>query len=134
MKRLRTKYVMACVLVLLMGVSHTAFGLNVKPGTSRPSNDDCSNARSVGNVANLSFDTRNATFDGPGYYINSPNLWYCYTATCTGGATISLQGSSFDTKLAVYDGCGCYPASVALIKANDDAHGQQSGSWPATPI
>jgi len=132
MKRLRTKSpargpvdVLACVLVLL-GASHAALGISVKLGAVRPSNDDCSNSKPVGNVTNLSFDTRNATFDGPGHYMNSPNVWYCYTATCTGGATISLAGSSFDTKLAVYDRCGCYPASGALIKANDDSHGQQS--------
>jgi len=74
----------------------------------------------------LAFDTTNATFDGPGYFMGSPNIWFCYTATCSGSATISLRGSSFDTMLAVYDSCECYPASIALIATNDDAHGQQS--------
>jgi len=95
-------------------------------GTTPPppppsSKDDCSNAKAVGDVKDLAFNTTNATFDGPGLCMTSPNIWYCYTATCTGNVTISLAGSSFDTMLAVYDGCGCYPAADDLIGCNDDA-------------
>jgi hypothetical protein len=89
-------------------------------------NDDCSDAKPVGNVTNLSFDTTSSTFDGPGHYIHSPNIWYCYTATCTGDVTIDLCGSGYDTMLAVYKGCGCYPASADLVASNDDSCSQQS--------
>ena len=119
MKWFSSHLVLICGLVLLLGTANVAFG-------AAPPNDDCDDAKSVGNVSNLAFDTREATFDGPGHYITSPNIWYCYTATCTGCATISLAGSSFDTKLAIYDGCGCYPSFEDLIKRNDDAVGQQS--------
>ncbi len=118
MNSLRLKTAMACALVLLFSVVNVAFGA--------PSNDDCANAKAVGNVTNLPFDTREATIDGPGHYFSSPNVWYCYTATCTGCATVSLAGSSFDTRVAVYSGCGCYPAANKLIIGNDDFHGQQS--------
>ncbi|MFH1716732.1 MAG: hypothetical protein ABIF19_05230, partial [Planctomycetota bacterium] len=102
-------------------------------GNGAPGNDDCQNAESVGNVTDLAFDTTLATFDGPGLYMTSPNIWYCYTATCTGGATVSLAGSSFDTKLAVYDGCACDPAENDFIKGNDDFHLQQSEmTFPVT--
>ena len=126
MKRFRLQLVLACGLVLVLGAANIALGVGVKPMLFRPSNDDCSNARAVGNVTNLLFDTTNATLDGPGHYILSPNIWYCYTATCNGCATVSLQGSNFDTKIAVYDGCDCYPADEDLIKSNDDFYGQQS--------
>ena len=89
-------------------------------------NDDCQNAMSVGDVKALAFDTSDATFDGPGLCMVSPNIWYCYTAPCTGRATISLCGSSFDTMLAVYDGCGCYPGQGDLLACNDDACNTQS--------
>ena len=118
MNTLRPKSATACILVLLLGVAHVALGT--------PSNDDCENAKAVGDVSNLPFDTREATIDGPGHYMNSPNVWYCYTASCTGCATVSLLGSSFDTKVAVYNGCSCYPASNKLIIGNDDFDGQQS--------
>jgi len=71
-------------------------------------------------VTNLAFDTTSATFDGPGHCMNSPNIWYRYTATCTGDVTVSLLGSSYDTKLAVYRTSTCYPAAAALIECNDD--------------
>jgi hypothetical protein len=119
MKWFSSHLVLICGLVLLFSGANVAFG-------AAPPNDNCSNAKSVSDVINMAFDTTEATFDGPGYYIESPNVWYCYTATCTGCATISLAGSSFDTKLAVYDGCGCYPSSDDLIKKNDDYSGQQS--------
>ena len=126
MKRLRSKSVLVCGLVLLLGAVNIASGVGVKPMLLHPANDNCANAKAVGNVTNLLFDTTNATFDGPGHYIRSPNIWYCYTATCNGCATVSLRGSNFDTKIAAYEGCDCYPSSDDLIKTNDDFHGQQS--------
>jgi len=126
MKRLRSKLVLVCGLVLLLGAANIASGVGVKPMLLRPANDNCADAKTVGNVTSLAFDTTNATFDGPGHYITSPNLWYCYTATCNGCATVSLRGSNFDTKVAAYEGCDCYPSSDDLIKSNDDFIGQQS--------
>jgi hypothetical protein len=93
------------------------------PGTS---NDDCYNAKLIGNVTALAFDTSTATFDGPGHCMTSPNIWYIYTATCTGEAIVSLCGSSYDTKLAVYNGGACNPTQSRLIECNDDACGWQS--------
>ncbi len=114
MNGLKLESILLCVLVTLLGMAGAALGVV-------PANDDCSNAQAVGNVTNLAFNTTGATFDGPGHFIlEGPNIWYCYTATCTGCATISLLGSSFDTKLAVYDGCSCYPAFSELIKVSDD--------------
>ena len=52
--------------------------------------------------------------------MTSPNLWYKYTATCSGEATVSLLGSNYDTKLAAYDGGECNPTSARLIECNDD--------------
>jgi hypothetical protein len=126
MKRFSSNLVLVFECVLLLVAANIALGVNVKPGLIRPVNDNCANAKPVGNITNQAFDTSNATFDGPGHYMRSPNLWYCYTATCNGCATVSLRGSSFDTKVAVYEGCDCYPGSDDLIKSNDDFFGQQS--------
>ena len=126
MKWFRSNLVLVCGLVLLFGAANVAVGVGVKPILVQPTNDDCNKARAVGNVTDLAFNTTNATHDGPGYYINSPNVWYCYTATCNGCVTVSLAGSNFDTKIAAYDGCDCYPSQEDLIKTNDDFDGQQS--------
>jgi hypothetical protein len=58
--------------------------------------------------------------------MTSPNIWYCYTATCTGLVTVSLEGSHYDTMLAAYKGCGCTTGQNFLIGCNDDFHGLQS--------
>jgi len=89
-------------------------------------NDDCQNALPVGEVLDLPFDTTQATHDGPGLAIRSPNIWYRYTAGCTGPATISLCGSQFDTMVAAYVGGACNPGADRLIGTNDDACGLQS--------
>jgi hypothetical protein len=111
------------------------FGVNTGQGVisiicdSEPpseSNDDCQNAKLIGNVTDLAFDTSDATFDGPGHCMTSPNIWYVYTATCTGEATVSLCGSRYDTRLAVYNGGNCNPSLSRLIECNDDFCGWQS--------
>ena len=89
-------------------------------------NDDCANALPVGDVLDLPFDTTKATHDGPGLAMRSPNLWYRYTAGCTGPATVSLCGSQFDTMVAAYEGGACNPGPDRLIGYNDDACGLQS--------
>jgi len=111
------------------------FGVNTGTGVisitcdSEPpsdSNDDCQNAKLIGNVTNLPFDTSEATFDGPGHFMTGPNIWYIYTATCTGEATVSLCGSGYDTRLAVYNGGACNPPLTRLIEFNDDFCNWQS--------
>ena len=96
--------------------------ISCEPST-QPSKDDCDNAQAIGEVKDLVFDTTNATFDGPGLCLTSPNIWFVYTASCTGDATVSLLGSSFDTMLAVYEGDDCDLAPKDLIECNDDAPG-----------
>ncbi|MHC4498512.1 MAG: DUF7901 domain-containing protein [Planctomycetota bacterium] len=88
-------------------------------------NDDCAYAEPVGDVVDQPFDTMCATFDGGGGCMTGPNIWYCYTATCTGYVTVSLCGSSYDTALAVYNGCACSPLGD-MIACNDDYCGVQS--------
>jgi hypothetical protein len=90
------------------------------------SNDDCLCAQSVGEVTDLSFDTTYATFDGPGHYMTSPNLWFCYTPSQSGLVTVSLVGSKFDTKLAIYRGDGRCPTSSDFLVGNDDYYFTQS--------
>jgi len=118
MKRLKSKLLLVCVLTLLLGMAELA--------VCAPANDNCANATPVGNVTDLAFDTTLATFDGPGGCIESPNIWYVYTAAQSGGLTISLCGSSYDTTLAVYDGSDCPPKPEDRIRCNDDFCGRQS--------
>ncbi|MFQ5462940.1 MAG: hypothetical protein ACE5E5_09975 [Phycisphaerae bacterium] len=98
-------------------------------GNADLAGDDCNNPLSAAD-GDVTFTTIGATTDGPDEpnrcnFIGDSNvsndIWYCYTATCDGLATIGLCGSGYDTKLAVYAGCGC-PTGEALL-CNDDGCG-----------
>jgi len=126
MKRLKSKVLLVCVLALLLGTAQVSNG-------APPLNDDRQNAKAVGNVTDLAFDTTEATSDGPELCMRSQNIWYCYTATCTGAATVSLCGSSFDTRLAIYNGCSSIPTLEDMLRCNDDFCGMQSQvTFPVT--
>ncbi|MHC4687581.1 MAG: GEVED domain-containing protein [Planctomycetota bacterium] len=118
----KLKWTLACIL----GVLFCAGQVAKAEKTSRPPNDDCENAAPIEEVVSLAFDTTDATFDGLGYCMTSPNIWYRYTAMCTGDVTISLCGSNYDTMLAVYNGGDCYPTSGRMIECNDDFCGWRS--------
>lgn len=103
----------------------------VPPPPPPPANDNCASATPIGDVTNLAWSTAAATFDGPGGYITSPNIWYVYTATCNGTATASLCGSSFDTKIRVFAGGTCSFGTV--VATNDDYCSRQSqATFPVT--
>jgi hypothetical protein len=91
-----------------------------------PANDDYQNAEAVGDVTDLAFDITEATTDGPGVCMTGPNIWYCYTASCDGAATVSLCGSTFDTVVAVYFGCNSAPNASDMLRCNDDFCDRQS--------
>ena len=62
------------------------------------------------------------------------DVWYRYTASCTGDATISLCGSDFDTRLIVYDDMGCPPLDIDLVACDDDFCGLGTGSQVTFPV
>ncbi|UCG15166.1 MAG: hypothetical protein JSV19_07690, partial [Phycisphaerales bacterium] len=86
-----------------------------------PPNDQCANATPIGDVTDLPFDTTTATTDGIDTHAINQDIWYCYTASCSGLATFDLCGSGFDTKIAVYDGCDCAQVPGSELAYNDDS-------------
>jgi len=94
---------------------------------NEPVNDCCSDAIAVGDETRP-YGNVGATTDGPdeptmcnffGRTNVESDIWYCYTASCTGTASASLCGSDYDTKLAVYAGCDC-PTAAPLDCSDDD--------------
>ncbi|HZK08194.1 MAG TPA: T9SS type A sorting domain-containing protein [Bacteroidales bacterium] len=95
------------------------FNLVIAATTVVP-NDDCANAIAVGEVNGKYFSTLEATpsvWPLDGKY----DIWYSYTASFTGNATVDVCDSDFDTYLEVYDAC-----NGALLDFNDDACDLQS--------
>lgn len=90
-----------------------------------PANDDCANAITIMDGV-TPFTTVLATTDGPVNAAGSctsfwddqvhNDVWYAYTATCTGTVSISTCNlADYDTKLALYSGtCGALSLEACL--------------------
>lgn len=95
--------------------------------TAGPVNDSCANATAIGDISLEPWDNLNATTDGPDETINCggpvlDDVWYCYTATCTGQVTVSTCNSNFNNSVAVYTSdpnCGgCPTIAESAIACN----------------
>jgi hypothetical protein len=101
------------------------FVLNVSaitPPPPPPANDDCSGILPIGDGADQPYDTTSATDSGIAIAncvlpvtINN-DIFYSYTASCTGDVTIDTCGTSYDTVIAVFDACG-----GAQVACSDDS-------------
>ena len=91
-------------------------------GGGTPVNDDCANATPVSDGV-TPFSTIGATgVDITSCALDDANdIWFAYTATCTGDAVFNTCGSLFDTVLAIFDACG-----GTELGCNDDFCGLQS--------
>jgi cysteine-rich repeat protein len=95
-------------------------------------NDNCVNAVDIFD-GDTFVDTTNATTDGPphapcetsgdsGQTYN--DIWFIYTATCTGTVTVSTCGQAdYDTDLVIYDGTDCSDLEAIFLGCNDDGGG-----------
>ena len=111
------------------GNTSSGDGCNAQCQFERPANDRCVNAIAIAANGTTSYNNSLALTDGSdadlcdfGFVDGGrvmADIWYCYTATCTGEAVASLCGSDYDTKLAVYSGCTC-PTGVPLDCSDDD--------------
>ena len=97
-----------------------------------PTNDACAAALPITEGAHY-FGTVGAATDGPaeaGCFPGDPQIhadvWFRYTASCTGPATIDLCDSNYDSKVAVYFGANCPTVGGTALACNDDACGLQS--------
>jgi hypothetical protein len=97
-------------------------------------NDACDSATPLlGNTLTVPFDTTCATLDGSAHACGTieHDIWWDYTATCSGTLTVSTTACGFDTTLALYDGNpACPPGDAALIQCADAAGVCESASTP----
>ncbi len=117
------------IVLLVCAWSYSGTGSYALDVDFTPVNDSCANPIAVVNGA-TDFGNLRATNDGPtefplcGSTIGA-DVWYCYTASCSGNLTANLCNSGFDTVLAVYDNCTC-PTGTSAIACNNDSCGVQS--------
>ncbi len=115
--------------------------LNCPPA---PLNDDCIiNAEMVtGDALIIPFNTTLATIDGPPGMppacttALAEDVWFGYTATCTGTLTLSMCGNTnYDAAIEVYDGCSICPTDfTSLIACDDNGCGAGGESEVVLPV
>ena len=94
-----------------------------------PVNDECSGAIPVFDGLNGPFSNLGATNSSPafGCGLGGSDVWFVYTASCTGTMTAALCGSSYDTVVRIFDAtvtpCGAFTTEMSC---NDDSCGLQS--------
>ncbi|MHC5004864.1 MAG: thrombospondin type 3 repeat-containing protein, partial [Planctomycetota bacterium] len=79
-------------------------------------NDLCENAAPlcVGSVDGSTLAAGNEGASWCGFTDDSPDVWYAYSPTSSGTATITTCGSMFDTVLSVHSGCpGTFDNTIA---------------------
>jgi len=102
------------------------FRLNISQSATPPPNDLCANATVIKN-GTYAFNNCGANTDGPsGSCQPNQDVWFRYTAPCSGQVWLDTCRSGFDTVMAVYSGtCG----NLSLIDCNDNvAAGRCIGS------
>ncbi|MSR40779.1 MAG: hypothetical protein EXS10_02625 [Phycisphaerales bacterium] len=119
------------------------YSLTFSVSSPAPSNDNCVTATSVigGSYA---FSTAGATTSTPA--VNNTcgasaitaiynDVWYAFTATCTGTGTATTCGANFDSALVVYAGGACPTAASTILACNNNGTGcgtASTVSWPVT--
>ncbi|UCD75150.1 MAG: DNRLRE domain-containing protein [Phycisphaerales bacterium] len=100
---------------------HPRLVVTYEGNTAPQTHDDCDGKGAMAvSEGKFPFFTDDATFDGPGLCMTSPNVWYKYTPSRSGVACLSLCGSGYDTKLAVYASGSCDLSSNDLLACDDD--------------
>lgn len=103
-----------------------------------PINDDCSTPISISGAGTHNYDLTEATTgvegqdslscqDATGASSYENDVWFCWTADCTGIVTINTCGQTqMNTKIALWRNCDCPTPGVDPLCCNDDACDLQS--------
>ncbi len=112
-----------------LGINQVRVEMIVSKSSEAPANDDCANAEPALNGI-TPFTNVGATTDGTsepsmcsfsGSDAVDSDVWFQYTASCTGDLNIDTCNSLFDTKIAVYDFCNACPTVDPPQVCNDDS-------------
>ena len=108
--------------------------VDCSPIGNPPANDGCEDAIEVSD-GSTEFTTSLATAVGPVAPLgcstsNGPDVyndvWFTYTAPCTGIVTIGTCETTFDSRVLVYQGAGCPNASSSTWACADDNCGDDA--------
>ncbi|OPZ97489.1 MAG: hypothetical protein BWY71_01600 [Planctomycetes bacterium ADurb.Bin412] len=100
------------------------FAQKIEISSAGVENDNCAEATVIGEGVYYG-STLEATNDGSsscGQSNLSPDVWYSYTADCSGTLRVATCGSSFDTAFSVHQGCPGTADNEVGGGCNDDCH------------
>lgn len=108
---------------------------------SIPPHDDCANAILISSAGPHVFNTSGASTDGPADTPSPPctvvnqDVWYQYTAACTGQLTAGLCNvTNFNAALVIYDGCSCLPALGTVLGCDNDSCAVGGAAHATVPV
>jgi hypothetical protein len=125
--------------VYLSNDTRNEYSLTYSVSAPAPANDNCSGATAIG-AGNVAFSTVGATDSLPALPAGcnasgttiGKDVWYRFTAPCSGTVDASTCGAGFDTTMAIYPGTSC-PSGTAVTACSDNACGSGSAaSWTVT--
>ena len=106
-------------------------------GSSGPENDECSNAEEIssGSIfvstagatsSNIDSALTCSTSGGPSV---EADIWFLYTADCTGQLDVSTCGASFDSRLDIFDATsGCPSDGSSIVGCSDNDCGDDASA------
>ena len=104
------------------------YNSNIVAPPPAPANDNFANAQLISGCSGTVNGTNVSATSEPNEPNHSPDnggghrsIWYQWTATVTGQATITTQGSAFDTVMGVYEGNTLGPGLFLWGKADDNS-------------
>jgi len=107
------------------------YSLLIVDNDPAPANDDCADATEVAdgshpytNIGATTDGLESAACDLDGYRNVDSDVWFAYTAPCTGLVTASVCDADYDTKLALYQTCP--DINPLVLSCNDDSCGDGS--------
>ncbi len=118
----------ASLRVHTLALIYTCIALSLPAALAQPPNDDCADAIPIGD-GTFFFTNEGATMDGPGGCAPDSDVWFTYTASCTGVVTVYTCDITFDTAIAAYDGADCVGPRLAC---NRDDFTEECGLQSST--
>ncbi len=108
---------------------------------SVPPHDNCANAILLSSAGPHVFNTSGATTDGPADTPSPPctvvnqDVWYQYTAACTGQLSASLCNvTNYNAAIVIYDGCSCSPTLGAVLGCDNDSCAVGGAAQVTVPV
>lgn len=127
-------HVLSAVATDNTGLTRASEGVNVTitsvGGTGPPNDSFAARSPVSGNTATVTGSNANATAEAgePSHFGRTPvaSVWWKWTPSISGLATVTTAGSSFDTILAAYSGSSL--AALAALASNDDTGGLRTSA------